>query len=134
MVKMSERENQAWRRLFEEISKISSPQKIEKILVALTTAYERKQISKRAAALELLKEGKSYNQISRELWLSPTLINALKKSIKSGGGYISDYEWVKKMGKRKIWSPYPKSPRRGLDPKKHILPHGKLAHPIRRRY
>ena len=129
---MSERESRVWKRLIEQIARISSPQKVEDAIAIFTTAYERKQISKRAAALELLKGGKSYNQISRELWLSPTIINALKKSVESGGGYVSGHERAKRAGKRKIWSSFPKPPSR-LDPKKYILPHGKLVYPQKRR-
>lgn len=132
MAKMSKEESDAWESLIKQISKASSPGQIEEVLATFTTVYQRKQIAKRVAALELLKKGRSYNQISDGLGLSPTIINALKKSMKSGQGYISDYEWVKKEGRKKKWSPYPKRSRRGLDPKKYILPHGKLAHPIRR--
>ena len=118
-------EDYAWERLLKDFAKISSPRDIENILAKIVTAHEKKQIAKRLAAVELLKQGKSYKEISRILWLSPTTISALKKSI-NGGDYVSGYELYKKRG-RKIWSSFPNPARKGA-----ILPHGKLVFPQRR--
>lgn len=125
-------EDYAWKRLVENFAKTSSPQAIENSLLMLTSAYERKQITKRAAALELLKQGKSYNEISRTLWLSPMAISALRKSI-TKGNYLSVHEWGKTRKGKKIWSSFFKTSRQGPDPKKYILPHGKLVYPQRRK-
>ena len=113
-----------WKRLTGELARISSPSEMERALAALTTAYEREQIIKRTFAIKLLKEGKSYNEIGRILWLSPTTISALKKSVRGGAGYVSGYRWAKTAPMVK-WTSLHSS----RDDSNVTWPHGKLAFP-----
>jgi uncharacterized protein YerC len=115
-----------WNQLVENLAKTLSPRGTESSLTMLTTASERKQITTRAAALELLKQGKSYSEISKVLWLSPTTISAIRKSLRGGKGYVSGYGWgnTKRKGG---WSVYPQPVSKRL-----ILPHGKLVYPQKR--
>lgn len=115
-----------WNQIVENLAKTLSPRDIERSLTMLTTASERKQITRRAAALELLKQGKSYNEISKALWLSPTTISAIRKSLRGGKGYVSGYGWGNTRRKGG-WSVYPRPVSKRL-----TLPHGKLVYPQKR--
>ncbi len=52
-----------------------------KILQSLITEYERRILVLRGAVITRLNSGKSYREISKELWLSPQTISSIKKSI-----------------------------------------------------
>ncbi len=67
---------------------------------SLTTASERHNIVMRAAAMEGIASGKSYRQISKELFLSLQTISGIKKAI-SEKTYRSYAERSKKERKRK---------------------------------
>ncbi|MFH1162338.1 MAG: Trp family transcriptional regulator [Candidatus Jorgensenbacteria bacterium] len=123
-----EREAQAWKQFIEDLARTSLVKNIEQSLVALTTAHERAQIVKRVAALELLQQGKSYNEIGRILWLSPTTISALRKSARGGAGYVSSYRWAKTAPKVK-WTSLHSS----RNDSNVTWPHGKLAFPQKHR-
>ena len=92
-------ESRMWSKLIEGFTKINSPQEMEKSLNLLLTTHEKTQMIKRASAISLLKQGKSYSEIGKMLWLSPTTINAIRKSIRAQEGYVSDYTWNKKLEK-----------------------------------
>ena len=89
-----------WKKIVSELPKANSVQEIEKLLDMLLTAYEKKQIIKRASAISLLKQGKSYNEIGKLLWLSPQTISAIRKSLRTQAGYISRYMMNKKPEKK----------------------------------
>lgn len=89
-----------WKKLVSGWSKANSAQEIEKSLNMLITAHEKKQIIKRASAISLLKQGKSYREIGKMLWLSPTTISAIRKSMRAQTGYISCYTRSKKHEKK----------------------------------
>lgn len=78
-----------WTKLASRFSEAGSASKIERSLDMLLTAYEKRQIINRAAAISLLKQGMSYREIGRILWLSPTTISAIRKSVLSQTEYIS---------------------------------------------
>ncbi|MBI4034022.1 MAG: helix-turn-helix domain-containing protein [Candidatus Brennerbacteria bacterium] len=144
-------EEHVWKVITTGLTDATSSQGIEKSLAMLVTAYDRKKMIKRAAAVSLLKQGKSYREIGDLLWLSHPTISSIKKSMRTEGGYVSYYERArtnKKEQKQKevkgarlqfsllldaLFTVPPPPPRRRLDPKKYILPHGKLAHSQRRR-
>ena len=75
----------------------------KELLQLLITTYERRNIVRRAAALEGLAAGKSYRQISRELWLSPQTVSAIKKAV-SEKNYRSYLERSKKERKKRKYS------------------------------
>ncbi len=85
-----------WKKLIEELAEASSAKEIEKLLAPLLTAYEKKQIVKRTAAIFFTQRGMGFREIERTLWLSPTTINAIKKSIRETGQYTSHYSRKKK--------------------------------------
>ncbi len=93
-------ESHTWSKLIEGFTEIKSPQEMEKSLSLLLTTHEKTQMIKRASAISLLKQGKSYREIGKMLWLSPTTINAIRKSIRAQEGYVSDYMRNKKSEKK----------------------------------
>src|SRR3990167_831430 len=89
-----------WKKITEGLAKTNSVPEIERSLDMLLTAHEKEQMIKRVAAISFIKQGKSYREIGRILWLSPTTINAIRKSIRMKKGYISDYMHNKKPEKK----------------------------------
>ena len=89
-------EEYVWRKLVEGISQAVSVKDVEQSLTLLLTAHEKKQIIKRAVAISLLKQGKSYSAIGKILWLSPQTISAIRKSMRGHNGYESRYMHNKK--------------------------------------
>jgi len=63
------------------LKEINNP-KLEKFLNTLLSQYEKDIISNRLAALSLIKQGKTYREIGKELWLSSTTISSLKSIVK----------------------------------------------------
>lgn len=88
---------------------LASPQ----LLQLITTQHERKDLVMRAAALDRIQSGKSYRQISRELWLSLQTISGIKKALNENH-YKSYLERSKKERKRKTYSSNskPRSPKK----------------------
>jgi Trp operon repressor len=100
--------NFVWKKLLENINN----SKITGILDSLLSRYEKKMIVNRIIALSLIKKGKSYKQISEELWLSPNTIRSLRiifqnKLVKDYRGYNFRTNEKKKL-KEKIESQNPK--------------------------
>src|SRR3989344_4019267 len=93
-------EKYIWSILIKEIIKADSIKEIEKVLDLLLTAHEKKQMIKRASAISLLKQGKSYSEIGEVLWLSPTTISAIRKSLRTKEGYVTRYMRNKKPEKK----------------------------------
>ncbi len=93
-------EKHIWSLLIKILVKANSTQEIEKLLNMLLTAHEKKQMIKRASAVSLLKQGKSYQEIGEILWLSPVTISAIRKSMHAQKGYISSYARNKKPEKK----------------------------------
>src|SRR3989344_7694196 len=93
-------EANVWSKLIGGFTRISSPQEMEKSLNLLLTSHEKTQMIKRASAVSLLKQGKSYREIGQILWLSPNTINAIRKSIRTQEGYVSRYMRNKKPEKK----------------------------------
>jgi len=89
-------ENYLIERFLEIIKKIDSPKEIAIFLNKLLSNEEKNIISRRLAAIALLKEGKTYKEISEILWISPATISAIKKSILNSKNYRSNYEFYKK--------------------------------------
>jgi len=89
-----------WKMITKRFLEADSAQEIEKSLDMLLTVYEKKQIIKRASAISLLKQGKSYSEIGELLWLSPQTISAIRKSMRAQAGYVSNYTRNKKPEKK----------------------------------
>jgi len=130
-----EREIKAWKEIIKRLARLTSVYDIENFLATLITTHEREQIVKRATAVPLLRQGKSYREIGKLLWLSPATISAIKKATRSKN-YVSTYGWDKpSRTKRKL------RPMRGVISSTYhrkrnawkTPPHGKLVFPQRRR-
>ena len=88
-----------WKQIIEGLVKIKSTEGMEQSLSLTLTDYEKKQMIKRAVAIALLRQGKTYRDIGKILWLSPSTISALKKSLRSHQEYTSHYMRNKKQEK-----------------------------------
>src|SRR3989344_6766466 len=73
------------------------------LLKLLITAHERRDLVMRAAAIDRILSGKSYNQIGEELWLSPQTVSGIKKALREKI-YTSYLERSKKERQKKIYS------------------------------
>ena len=71
----------------------------EKLLKLLITLYERRDLIMRAVTLDRIIAGKSYNEIVRELQISPQTVSGIKKSLLTDNKYKS-YVKQSKGGKR----------------------------------
>ncbi|MEK7546766.1 MAG: Trp family transcriptional regulator [Patescibacteria group bacterium] len=86
-------ENACWR-------KISAS---KDTLELLSTSNERHNLVMRVTVVNALASGKSYRQISKELWLSSQTISSIKKAL-TENNYRSYPERSKKERKKKIYS------------------------------
>ncbi len=74
-------EEKIWKKFLEDVENAEHKHKAAQFLDGILTASEKKFISKRLAALSLIKSGKSYTEIGKILWISPSTVSGLKKSI-----------------------------------------------------
>jgi len=122
MVKISEFksrkewENFLWLKFLEKAEKAKSEKQLKIFLDNLLSANEKKLIIKRLTALAMLKAGKSYKKIEEALWISPSTISALKKSLEKQSGYQSNRCYAEKNKDEKI-----EKHKKGLPPQKTIL-------------
>ena len=105
-------EEACWRKLLQS----------KKWLHRIITPYERHNIIMRAAAAHRLNKGASYNDIGKELWLSPQTISTIKKGM--NGGYQSYAERGKTERKKRVYSSMSHSSRQ----------HRKIGIPRRTKY
>jgi len=82
--------------------------KSEEILNLFTSSYERHDVVMRVAALKGFISGKSYRQISKDLFLSLQTISSIKKAIKESH-YRSYQERSKTERRKKKYSNGPDS-------------------------
>jgi len=83
--------------------KILNSENLKDLLELTATSYERHNLVMRVVAIERINSGKRFNEISKELWLSPQTISSIKKSI-SGNNYRSYRETGKTERKKKAYS------------------------------
>ncbi len=84
-------ENYLVENFLETVEKISSHQKIVSFLDNLLSDEEKRDISRRLAVIALLREGKTYKEISEILWISPGTISAIKKTLLNYKNYRSKH-------------------------------------------
>jgi Trp operon repressor len=87
-------ETACWRKILES----------KELLSLLITSHERRDLVNRAAAIDRIISGKSYQEIGEELWLSPQTISVIKKAI-SERAYRSYLERSHKERRKKKYSP-----------------------------
>lgn len=91
-----------WSKFLDDIEKVGSKKEIAELLDNLLSPNEKILISKRLAAVALIKSGKSYREIGRVLWVSPGTISAIKKSIYLPVNYKSNRYYYGKNKSEKI--------------------------------
>ncbi len=94
-------ESYLWLMFLGMVGKSKSPKAVKNLLESLLSSAEKRDVAKRLAAVALLREGKSYKEISRILWISPATISALKKSLMEQSGYRSGRYYSEKSSKGK---------------------------------
>lgn len=90
-----------WLNFLENAEKAKSNKKLKIFLDSLLSANEKKLIIKRLAVLAMIKSGKSYKEVGEILWVSPSTISALKKSILNQFGYRSNRYYANKSANKK---------------------------------
>lgn len=94
-------ENFIWEEFARILSGLNSKEQIIEFLNSVISRKERDFIIKRLLAIQLIKQGKSYSEISKILWISPSTISALKKCINNKTLYQSKKIKIKNTeGKR----------------------------------
>jgi len=101
-------ENYFWLKFCENVEK-SSSERTARILSSLLSVDEKEAIMKRLAAVNLIRAGKSYKEIGKILWMSPSTVSAVKKSMAKATGYKSGdfYASQSKKEKEKKIKPLP---------------------------
>lgn len=97
---MGNKDNYLWLKFLENV-KNSKPETTAKIFNSLLSVDEKEVIAKRLAAINLIREGKSYKEIGKILWMSPSTISAIKKSIIDAAGYQSGDFYANQSKKEK---------------------------------
>jgi len=92
-----------WRKFLDNLEGADSKKEIAELLDNLLSVNEKMLISKRLATMALIKSGKSYKEIGRILWISPSTVSAIKKSVHQKTSYKSNrhYAATSKDEKRK---------------------------------
>ncbi|MCX6702818.1 MAG: Trp family transcriptional regulator [Candidatus Wolfebacteria bacterium] len=87
-------EDFVWERFISDLRK-SQKEKLVEFFNHLVTVDEKRMFAKRFIAIVLIKEGKSYKDIGKVLWISPSTVRALKKVFLENSDYQSNYEYYK---------------------------------------
>ena len=74
-------------RLFELISSLKSPEECEELFYDLCTEREIEQMAQRIKAAQLLKEGKTYNQVKSQCDISTATLSRVSRCLQYGKGY-----------------------------------------------
>ncbi len=74
-------------RLFELISSLKSPKECKELFSDLCTEREIEQMAQRIKAAELLKEGKTYNQVKAQCDISTATLSRVSRCLQYGKGY-----------------------------------------------
>jgi len=90
-----------WEKFLKSIKDIDSNKGLGKLLDSVLSENEKRLIIKRMVAISLIRQGKTYKEIGEILWLSPSTISSIKKSLKSGLFYQSRRDIDKKRKKQK---------------------------------
>lgn len=77
----------AWLNFLKDIKKTKSEKELKELLNILISAKEKNFITRRLMAVYLIKQGKSYREIGNILWISPTTISAIKRSVLKKSNY-----------------------------------------------
>jgi len=98
-------EERAWKEFLESSKNAKSLNQLTEFFDSLLSNSEKKVIMRRLSIFSMLKAGKSYKEISKNLWVSSKTVSAIKKSIVGNKRYKSSYyydELSKKEKSKKI--------------------------------
>jgi len=70
-----------WDKLADRLARIRAKDDIKSILENLISEDEKKTALRRLAILALIREGKSYREIGKILWVSPQTISTVRKNV-----------------------------------------------------
>lgn len=90
-----------WLKFLENAEKARADKYLKNFLDGLLSINEKKLIIKRLTALAMIKAGKSYKEMEEVLWVSPSTISALKKSVLKQSGYQSNRHYAEKSANEK---------------------------------
>lgn len=95
-----------WADLISNIYRAGSEKEIKRLLEKLFSEDEKIMILKRLSVIALIRSGKSYQEISDILWLSPNTISTIKKNLfnnhKNYKSYLAFYGEPRKYSSEKI--------------------------------
>ncbi|MFH1162307.1 MAG: Trp family transcriptional regulator [Candidatus Jorgensenbacteria bacterium] len=94
-------EGLAWQKFLETAERASSDRKLNLLLDSVLSASEKRLMVRRLAIMALIGQGKTYREIGRRLWLSPSTVSAIKKGMGGHSLYRSRRESDKEARKRK---------------------------------
>lgn len=94
-------EENIWHEFLRSIEKTRSGKDVAILLNNLLSANEKKLIVKRLSASALISAGKTYKEIGEILWISPSTISALKKSIRKNASYQSSRHYSEMSAEEK---------------------------------
>jgi len=107
-------ETACWRKILES----------KELLPLLITSHERRDLVRRAAAMDMLISGKSYQEIGNELWVSPQTISVIKKAMNENA-YRSYLERSHRERKKRKYSPSLVSAKSSVSAKSRARPYGR---------
>src|SRR3989344_6201734 len=70
-------------------------------LNSLLSSREKIMIINRMAAMVLIREGKTYRQIGEELWVSPTTVRSLKRTLENNLKEYQSYRLLRNKRNKK---------------------------------
>lgn len=94
-------EDFVWSKFLENAEKTKSNKQLRNFLDGLLTINEKKFVIKRLVALAMIKAGKTYKEIEETLWVSPSTVSALKKSVFLNSSYQSNRHYAEKSRNEK---------------------------------
>lgn len=98
-ISRKEKAELVWEKLLESIK---NPE-LKILLNTLLSRYEKDIITNRLIAVSLIKQGKTYKEIGKELWLSPSTIRSLKRITENNSTKeYQTYRRIRKTTKEKI--------------------------------
>ncbi|PIP30114.1 hypothetical protein COU12_01690 [Candidatus Jorgensenbacteria bacterium CG10_big_fil_rev_8_21_14_0_10_54_38] len=94
-------EGLAWQRFLETAEKAGSERKLNLLLDSVLSASEKRLIVRRLAVMALIGQGRTYREIGRRLWLSPSTVSAIKRGMRGRSPYRSRRESDREARKKK---------------------------------
>lgn len=94
-------EERAWKEFLESSKNAKSLNQLTEFFDSLLSNSEKKVIMRRLSIFSMLKAGKSYKEISKNLWVSSKTVSAIKKSIVGNKRYKSSYYYDELSKKEK---------------------------------